>query len=443
MSTGDLMKFEIVFNGKIKKYDGLIRQINNVFYVDLEVPNTEELNNIILEIKGYYEPYGDITLINNYNVYEGASIDSNYIKYTYKCGYLITGHVDSKKLLLRSLQLYYKELDYYFVKDNYSVDFKGMNKKFKIIQKYGRYNLFENENFKLMYNRGASLQKDEYGQKIFSNPAYITYMFNKEISLSNIDEYISDVETCFGFVLNQKLSLISIYIIDSKEQPHRIILPNMFNYKDVKCEESFIVEFNSNKLLKNIINSYFSNEFIKATINTYYEYLFNNLNYVFKFTSLVNSLELICCHDKYKYKIEKYTLKNNQQLRENNKKIENIKKKLNEDEIKILNGIYNCKFVTLRDKLNYIFYSLFCLDKNDKSENYITKIVSTRTYYVHGTRKNKHLSSCDLVITTNLLKEMLYNMIVYCCTKRKNFNFIVDTNEMLIQNVYNNINSID
>lgn len=52
--------------------------------------------------------------------------------------------------------------------------------------------------------------------------------------------------------------------------------------------------------------------------------IYNDLDNIFEFTSLVNTLELVLSNTKYNSEIEKYSIKTNVDLQNNNNKINEI-----------------------------------------------------------------------------------------------------------------------
>ena len=48
-------------------------------------------------------------------------------------------------------------------------------------------------------------------------------------------------------------------------------------------------------------------------MNIFYEYIYNDLDPVFEFTSLVNTMEMLMSHKKYKEQTENYATENNKE----------------------------------------------------------------------------------------------------------------------------------
>ena len=81
------MKLIVKDNEEEIKLDGIIKRVNNKFFVELEVPMSVKLNSIIRHIKGYYNPIGNITLVNNRNLsIRGSSGEPEYSIYEYEVG---------------------------------------------------------------------------------------------------------------------------------------------------------------------------------------------------------------------------------------------------------------------------------------------------------------------------------------------------------------------
>lgn len=105
-------------------FDGNIWKIFNRFYVDIEVPLHMTLNNVITDIRGYFSPFGNVSLKNNRCISIVGSISKlSMSTYTYEADYIITGHENIIKI--RSMILYFKELDKFFVKDKHIFNIKN------------------------------------------------------------------------------------------------------------------------------------------------------------------------------------------------------------------------------------------------------------------------------------------------------------------------------
>lgn len=166
---------------------GVIKRNQNKFYADIEVPSNIKLNDVITNIKGFYNDIGNLTLVYNKNISVSIHKDNPDIYiYTYEANFVISEYIDETKILIKSINLYYKELDYFFVEDKYKIDIENMDTQFTIIQKFKNEILFENDNLKIGYARTAGIKKDKFGHKIFSNPANLNVKFKRVISLSQM-----------------------------------------------------------------------------------------------------------------------------------------------------------------------------------------------------------------------------------------------------------------
>ena len=431
------MKLIINNRGEQIELDGVIRGINNKFYVEIRVPNEIKLESIITNIKGKYNFKGKVTLINNINSsVRGSDSNPNESIYVYEVGYLVSGYVDENDLLISSMLIYFKELDYFFVKDEYKIDIKKMKTELTITQKYNSETLLDDENLTIKYNRTAGIDHDLAGHTLFLNPAKISILFKNAIKLPNIFAEISKIEKVLGFVFDKKMNLIETIICDNNES-HELIVQFQKDYNEVRVNDFFIVDLNSKQLLKDVLKKYYSDRRVAGAINMFYEYIYNDLDDIFEFTSLVNTLELILSDKQYKGDTEKYALENNEKLIQNNLKMNEIFEVISEEQVKFIKQFYRFNNVELRDKLKYIFYNYFKLQQDEKSDKYISAIINTRNYFVHGGEKANILNSVDMVETKYLLKMILYILILNICTTESNPK--VETNNLVIPTVYNTV----
>lgn len=430
------MKLIINNRGKEIELDGVIRGINNKFYVEIRVPDEIKLESIITNIKGEYNFKGKVTLINNRNSsVRGSDSNPNESIYVYEVGYLVSGHIDEKDLLISSMMIYFKELDYFFVEDEYKIDIKKMKTELTITQKYNSEILLDDENLTIKYNRTADIDHDLAGHILFLNPAKISILFKNAIKLTNIFEEISKIEKVLGFVFDKKMNLIETYICDNNDECHELIIQSQKEYNNVRVNDFLIVDLNSKQLLKDVLKKYYSDKRIAGAINMFYEYIYNDLDDIFEFTSLVNTLELILSDEKYKKETRKYALETNEKLKQNNIEMKKIFEVISAEQVKFIKQFYRFNNVELRDKLKYIFYEYFKLQQNAKSEKYISAIINTRNYFVHGGEKVNILNPVDMVETKYLLKMILYILILNICTAESNPK--VETNNLAIPTVYN------
>lgn len=429
------MKLIINNNGKEIELDGTIEKKENKFYTEIIVPNDIKLNAIILDIKGEYNLKEKVTLINNRNLYIRGKSNSNESIYVYEAGYFISGYIDEKNFLVSSLLIYFKELDSFFVKDKYKIDVKKMNTELTITQEYKIEKLLENEDIIIEYNRIAEIDHDLVGHTLFLHPAKIKIFFKNEINLSQLFEEINKIERCLGFIFNRKMNLIETLLYTNIGKEHKLIVQFQKDYNDIKIEDSYIVDLNSKQLLKDILKKYYDDKRIAGCINMFYEYIYNDLDNIFEFTSLVNTLELISSDKKYNSKIQKFAIDTNEELKSNNDEFNKILQLLSENQKKFIKKFYNFEYIELRDKIKYIFFKLFNLEENKNSEKYISAIINTRNYFVHGSNRKNILNQVDLIETKNLLKMILYIMIIEICTNENNS--LIDSYRLLIPIVYN------
>lgn len=430
------MKLIINNRGKEIELDGVIRGVNNKFYVEIRVPDEIKIESIITNIKGEYNFKGKVTLINNKNSsVRGSDSNPNERIYVYEVGYLVSGYVDEKNLLISSMLIYFKELDYFFVEDKYKMDIKKRKTELTVTQKYNSEILLDDENLSIKYNRTASIDHDLAGHTLLLNPAKMSILFKNPIKLSNVFEEISKIEKVLGFVFDKKINLIETYIYDNNNECHELIIQSQKEYNDVRVNDFFIVDLNSKQLLKDVLKKYYSDKRIAGAINMFYEYIYNDLDDIFEFTSLVNTLELILSDEKYKEKTRKYALETNKKLKQNNIEMNKIFEVISEEQVKFIKQFYRFNNVELRDKIKYTFYDYFKLQQNEKSEKYISAIINTRNYFVHGGKKVNILNPVDIIETKYLLKMILYILILNICTVESNPK--VETNNFLIPTVYN------
>lgn len=432
------MKLIINNNEEQIELDGVIRGIKNKFYVEVIVPNEIKLEPIIYNIKGEYNFKGKVTLINNRNSsIRKSKSNPNESIYIYEVGYLISGYVDEKEILISSMSIYFKELDSFFIKDEYEIDVEKIETELTISQKYNSEILLEDENVIIEYNRIAGIEHDLAGHILFLNPAKLNIFFKNEIHLSQVFEEISKIEKVLGFVFDRKMNLIEIVVSTNSNENHELIVQFQKDYNNVNLEKTSIVDLNSKQLLKDVLKKYYSDQRVAAAINTFYEYIYNKLDDIFEFTSLVNTLELIITDEKYKEKAEHYALETNENLKLNNEKMNQIFSLVSPEQKRFIKQFYKFNNVELRDKLKYIFFNIFNLEQSENSENYISAMIKTRNYFVHGGNKYDVINPVDMVGTKYLLKMVLYILIVDICTCESNSH--IDSYKLSIPCVYNTI----
>lgn len=416
--------------------NGTIRSIKNKYYVEIEVPHKIILNDFIYNIKGDYYPKGKITLLyNTRSSIRGSTIDDNINIQVYEVSNVVTGYIDETQLNVSALSVYFKEFDSYFIKDTLKVAPPNSKDELKITQKRKKIKLLENEEFMIVYNRNAWVEKDIYGNTVIHKPASINLIYSAPIEFGQVFQEIEKLERVFSFVLKRKMNLIqTLLFVNGENEYHELIIPSQKEFNEVNYEESSIVDVSSNKLLKDVLKEYYNNEFVEGAINTFYEYICNSLNNYFEFASIVNTIEFILGDDKYNSKLISYNKRNNKKLQENNAEIRRIQKKLGDKEKKFIKSFYNDEFVELRSKLKYIFFRVFGLEEKKGLDEYFSKIVNTRNYFVHGVKKVKILGKVDAVVTRALLENMLYILIMDICTKETNIN--TDKSRLMISMNY-------
>lgn len=432
------MKLIINNYGKEIELDGIIRGIKNKFYVEIIVPNDIKLEPIISSIKGEYNLKGKVTLVNNSKTsIRVSATNPNESIYVYEVGYLISGYVDEENILISSMLIYFKELDNFFVADGFEIDTEKMKTELSITQKYRKEILLENDNVVVEYNRTAGIDYDAAGHTLFLNPAKLNISFKNKIHLSQVFNEMSKIEKILGFVFNKKMSLIETMLCDSNNKIHELIVQFQKDYNDIKLNEFFIVDLNSKQLLKDTLKKYYNDNRIASSINMFYEYIYNDLDDIFEFTSLVNTLELILTDKKHVKELEKYAEETNENLKNNNEKMIEIIQKLSEQESKFIGKFYKFNNVELRDKIRYVLYYCFKLDRSIESETFISRIITTRNYYVHGGNEKNILKPIEMVGTKYLLKSILYVLIIDICTQARNS--YVDSCELSLPAIYDSI----
>ena len=432
------MKLVLTYEGKARVFDGTLIKDKNNYYVEVYAPEEIKLGDYIDNIKCKNSFMGDVTLLNNVNtLISYGLVKPREYKYVYEVGYLVTGFLDEEDTYVSSMLIYYKEFDSFFVEHGYKINTENLKEEFSITQKKCHEILLKNDNLTIEYIKEGGVNRSSTGHVIFLNPANLKISFNKPIPLSNIFYEIDRIEKVFGFVIERKMNLIETFICDDNYGMHKVIVKYQKEYDDVQYEELHVVDVSSKKLLKDILKKYYEDESISSAINVFYEYICNELSYVFEFTSLVNTLELILSRKEHIDTIKKYAQDNNKRLKQNNKKMMDIFNILSEEQKKFISSFYKFENVELADRIKYTFYEVYKLIQNEKTDKYISSIVKTRNFYVHGTKSKKIICGIKMVQTKNLLNMMLYNLIIDICTKEKNA--MIGSNEMLIPKVYNSI----
>ena len=127
------MEITFKLEHEIKKFNGYLEQNNNKYYAKIEIPDSESIPDIIENIKCFYEKSGIMTLMNNHKISVSEHRDNpGFAIYTYESDYVIQGSVDHENLLIKTMSVFYKESDYFFVKDKHKYNYKK-NHQFQII----------------------------------------------------------------------------------------------------------------------------------------------------------------------------------------------------------------------------------------------------------------------------------------------------------------------
>lgn len=415
------MKVEIGANAI---FNGILRRKHNNFFLDIE---TEKLDYMIDYAHTYFEDLGIMTCVNNIRKEDDDIVKSSGNILKYECGYVVTGRINPSEVLVQEIQMHFKEFDEFFVNSRYKDKIIYPNQKcnkWLMQQKLIHKKLYENEILSIYYYNVPKYSKDKYGEGIYINSVWVRINFKEPIQLSQLDENIRKIENCFGYLLKRKMNLIDLNIIDQDNELHSVIKKNMKFYDEIKWEDLLVVDISSLEILKRIIHQYYENKIFASCINTFYEYIYNDLDIIFEFTSIINSLEMLCTNEKYKKKIITYSQKNNSNLIANNKKMKKLEKKIksviDDEDLSFLKSLYNEKYTSLRDKLEYIFFEIFELEKNDKSQKYISKIINTRNYFVHGKNEDKILEGVELYVSKEFVNNILYILLMKNCTTRSN-----------------------
>ena len=102
---------------------------------------------------------------------------------------------------------------------------------------------------------------------------------------------------------------------------------------------------------------------VTSAITMFYEYIYNDLDNIFEFTSLVNTLELVLSNKKYVNKVREYALETNEELKNNSIKMNEIFNLISIEQQKFIKKFYDFENIMLRDKIRYLFYKLNDLEK--------------------------------------------------------------------------------
>lgn len=424
------MKAFVFFKDKEHEYDVIINKNKNKYSIKISV-DTNLPDNIEI-IKTYDENGKKISMISchmsSYSVRENG-----LTSITYESSYVIDNWIENMDVSLKELSIHFREVDYMWIKNRYRLD---INKHILAKKKPKYHLLYKNEHFQISVQELYENSYNENGQTILNFPCKIFFEFEKEINIKSIFEYIRKAECCFGFMVGYKLNLLSIDIKDTNNEYYKVITPYIKEYSDCREIHSHILDLHGS-LINNIVNNYFKDSYLQVCINNFYEYIYNTLDSILEFTSLCNNIEILSNHNEYQSKIVHYSNKISDNRKKSNLIFNKILKKINADEKKFLNGIYNLNYTSLRDKLLYFFYNDYNLVNNDSTKKFINKIVNTRNYYVHGGRKTK-FDYDEIIVVSILLRAVLYLSILKICNKKivKSDYVIVTSNKATINNCY-------
>ena len=128
------MSIKIKENDEYVEYNGFVEKYDNKYYVTIEVSITKLFDTFIKHVYCWFNELGDITLVNCQKVSFAISQNNpGFVYYKYESNCCITGTVETNKIKVKILNLYFKEADYFFIKNRYKIDFKKIDKYFILI----------------------------------------------------------------------------------------------------------------------------------------------------------------------------------------------------------------------------------------------------------------------------------------------------------------------
>lgn len=386
---------KIVIDNKTREYNCKLTIEGFHYKISLEVPIIDYETFVsmghIEYIHTYINFHEKITLIAN-NLINSihTSLNDKTIILSYKSSFVLTDWHIPSRLKIKSFKIHFREIDSIYIEEPYKFD---VTKKSVYINSYAT-KLYENSSLKISVSQCHNFNRTVYKDLIIRSPYMLIYDFKKEIDIDKMFEYIRQTENCFGFIIGHKLSLIGISILDSKSKKIEMFLPYMKNLQKCKEITPSITSLDDN-LIQKILPKYFNDEHIKVVIDVFYEYIYNELNSVLKFTSLVNCIELLLNNSVFKSQTNKLNLK---------------------------------------EKVEFIFYNKMKLTPTEKFNKFITKIKDTRTFYVHGEIKNIKFDYNEITLVNQILKSCIYLLILESCgleIYNSNFLIVINNKEII------------
>lgn len=402
---------ECILKGKNNelKTNGTFRKKEKNYYIDIELKENDKRENNYEMIYSYDENSKKITLVNCYFIASNRVKENNVTIYKYKANYVIDGWIENiHSNSINQIYLYFYELDKVFIKNQ--IEEKLSKKGSRITVNETIIHLYENAKLKIAVYK-LPIMDDSWNEIIIATPAKIVITFKeRKLEYGDIFEYVRKIENIFGFIVGNKLNLLSMEIFDGN---FRKIRYRYIKEKELcKYNEADLTDIHSLRLIKQLIKQYFENEYVRVYIDNYYEYLYNELSSILKFTSSISILEILAKHDKYLTKIKSFNNTENKKNNENDEMIKTIKEKLTEKENELIDKLYTKNGISLRYIFRYFFEKVFNCEKDENTIKLINNTIKTRIYYIHGGKNNKKLDDENLYYVSELLSSMVYLLII-------------------------------
>ena len=256
---------DCILKGKHNKLktNGILRKEENNYYIYIELKENDPRENNYEIIYSYDEESKKVTLVNCYFIASNHIRENDVAIYKYKVNYVIDGWIENiHSNSIKQIYLYFYELDRVFIKEQIK---ENLSKNgLKITANKTIIHLYENDKLKIEVYKLPSMT-DSRNKATIATPAKIVITFKeKKLEYGDIFEYVRKIENIFGFIVGDKLNLISMEIFDDNFR--KIRYRYLKEKKLCKDNEADLTDIHSVKLIKQLVKRYFEDKVYKNVI---------------------------------------------------------------------------------------------------------------------------------------------------------------------------------
>lgn len=354
----------------------------------------------------------------------------DFVNYTYSASYVLFGSFNVETGGVKQLLVRFDKVTSLtrerFVPQYDERDFRVNRKTYSNL-------LYENKQYSIELQSGFNSLEASLEKTIFNRATYIVFSFKNHIKIGRIFEYIRYAECIFGFIICRKLGLNSIRISDG-DNVFDIVTPYMKEYVEYDNPNVLIKD---TKKIKKVIEKYFSDPILAACIDNYYEYLYNDLDPVFKYASLCNQFEMLSSCKFYCQRIRKYTdrmFADERKKRE--KSFNSILSKMDDNEQRLLKQSVEINKLSLRDKLRFLLFTNNGYKVTPETEDFIKKVAKNRNLLVHGGKKKDEFDRNQMFFVNKYLRAALTVSIIKAFGFRNNNTSYMEAYNQIIKDGY-------